>query len=161
MTSFSALTKDALSVLPVKALHCRKAELSAIAACIGLVDFDEADRLLFVLQSESRPVMARADYLLRTLTDDPPEVSAVRGAGVRAPVFTLIVRKPETVKALLRDLGFLTAKGVLREFSAPAPFFPFTTSFPVLSSLIVRVTVQFPFSSASVSFISTSLVLSV
>ena len=76
MTSFSALTKDALSVLPVKALHCRKAELSAIAACIGLVDFDEADRLLFVLQSESRPVMARADYLLRTLTDDAPEVSA-------------------------------------------------------------------------------------
>lgn len=121
MTSFSALTKDALSVLPVKALHCRKAELSAIAACIGLVDFDEADRLLFVLQSESKPVMARADYLLRTLTDDAPEVSAVRGAGVRAPVFTLIVRKPETVKALLRDLGFLTAKGVLREFSAPAP----------------------------------------
>ena len=121
MTSFSAATKEALSVLPVKAVHCRRAELSAIAASVGLVDFDEEDRLLFVLQSESRPVMMRAEYLLRALTDEAPEASVVSGAGLRAPVLTLAVRRPETLNRLLKGLGFLTAKGVLREFSAPAP----------------------------------------
>ena len=121
MTSFSAMTKEALSVLPVKPLHCRRAELSAIAACIGLVDFDEDDRLLFVLQSESLPVMTRADFLLRALTGEAPETGAIRGAGLKAPVLFLIVRRPHTVDRLLKDLGFMTAKGVLREFSAAAP----------------------------------------
>ena len=121
MTSFSALTKEALSVLPVKPVHCRRAELSAIAACIGLVDFDEDDRLLFVLQSESLPVMTRADFLLRALTGEAPEAEAVRGAGLKAPVLSLTVRRPGTVNRLLKELGFMTAKGVLREFSAAAP----------------------------------------
>ncbi len=121
MTSFSAATKEALSVLPVKPAHCRRAELSAIASCIGLVDFDEDDRLLFVLQSESRPVMTRADFLLRSLTDEVPEASVIRGAGLRAPVLSLVMRKPKTLGKLLKELGFMTSKGVLREFSAPAP----------------------------------------
>ena len=121
MTSFSAMTKDALSVLPVKTAHCRRAELSAIAAGIGLVDFDEEDRLLFILQSESLPVMTRADYLLRMLAGAAPEISVIRGAGVRAPLFSLLMRPPEKVDRVLRAAGFLTAKGVLRELSAPAP----------------------------------------
>ena len=121
MTSFSQTAKEALSVLPVKPVHCRRAELSAIAACIGLVDFDEEDRLLFVLQSESLPVMTRADYLLRVLTGEAPEASAIRGAGLKAPVLSLVVRRPRTVNRLLKELGFMTAKGVLREFSAAAP----------------------------------------
>lgn len=121
MTSFSAATKEALSVLPVKPPHCRRAELSAAASCIGLVDFDEDDRLLFVLQSESMPVMTRAEFLLRSLTGESPEVEVVRGAGLKAPVFSLIVRKPGTVDRLLKELGYMTAKGVLREFAAAAP----------------------------------------
>ena len=121
MTSFSAATKEALSVLPVKPAHCRRAELSAIASCIGLVDFDEDDRLLFVLQSESLPVMTRADYLLRALTGEAPEASSARGAGLQAPVLSLVVRKPGTVERLLKELGYMTAKGVLREFTAAAP----------------------------------------
>ena len=121
MTSFSAATKEALSVLPIKPVHCKRAELSAIAACIGLMDFDEDDRLLFVLQSESLPVMTRADFLLRSLTGEAAETSAVRGAGLKAPVLSLAVRKPLLRDRLLKEIGYMTAKGVLREFSAPAP----------------------------------------
>ena len=121
MSSFSVTAKEALSVLPVKPVHCRRAELSAIAACIGLVDFDEDDRLLFVLQSESVPVMTRADFLLRALTGEAPEASVIRGAGLKAPVLSLVVRQPRSVNRLLKELGFMTAKGVLREFSAAAP----------------------------------------
>ena len=121
MTSFSTATKEALSVLPVKPVHCRRAELSAIASCIGLVDFDENDRLLFVLQSESLPVMTRADFLLRALTGEVPETAAVRGAGLKAPVLSLVVRRPGTVDRLLKEIGCMTAKGVLREFTAAAP----------------------------------------
>lgn len=121
MTSFSAATKEDLSVLPVRPVHCRRAELSAIAGCIGLVDFDEEDRLLFVLQSESQPVMTRADYLIRSLCQTQAETSVIRGAGLKAPVFSLLLRRPKTVQKLLKEIGYITSKGVFREFSAASP----------------------------------------
>ncbi|MBQ5953116.1 MAG: DNA-binding protein WhiA [Lachnospiraceae bacterium] len=121
MISFSAATKEALSVLPVKPIHCKKAELSAIASCIGLVDFDEDDRLMFVLQSESLPVMIRAEYLISSLCGKAAETSVIRGARGKTALFSLTVSEPAMVISLLKGLGYMTAKGVLREFAAAAP----------------------------------------
>lgn len=119
--SFTQDTKELLAVLPVKKPHCRRAELSALAASLGVVEVEEEGRLLLALQSENLSALSRCDYLVRTLSKGKPELSVLRGAGVRAPLYTLILREPGGAAELLKTLGFMTARGVLREPELAAP----------------------------------------
>lgn len=119
--SFSAETKEALSTLPVKAVHCRRAELAAITAAVGLVDIREDGELLFVLQTENLPTLRRADYLVRVLCGLEPRVFVLSGAGFRTPVYNLVLQDQRVIAKLLKDLGYMTGRGVLRELTAASP----------------------------------------
>ncbi len=118
--SFSQETKDILSVLPVKAVHCRKAELAAIIAGAGYYDIGEDGRLSLLLQSENPAVIRRSEFLIRSLTGMAPEVSVFTSPGGKAPVYSLLFRRQDRLSRLLTQLNFLSAKGVLREPGYPA-----------------------------------------
>ena len=118
---FSRETKESLSRQPVKARHCRLAELHALTAGIGGIAVREDGRLALVLQSENLPAVRRADHLLRVLCEAAPSVSVFSGGAGRTPVYTAVLDDPAALKKLLRELGFLSSRGVLRELEVPAP----------------------------------------
>ena len=117
---FSGKTKELLSRVPVKARHCRLAELHALAAGIGGVAVEDDGSLVLVLQSENLAAVRRGDYLLQVLLGYAPVCSAFCPKG-NTPLYTVSVRAAAPLQKLLVSLGFMNARGVLREMSVPAP----------------------------------------
>ncbi|MBQ6428884.1 MAG: DNA-binding protein WhiA [Oscillospiraceae bacterium] len=121
MPDFSRDTKEALSVLPVRNAASRRAELAALTVGIGSIGLEEDGTLFLMLQSENLPAMRRADFLLRALTGSDPQVSLFHGAGQKNALYTIVLEEPASLKQLLKDLGFMNSRGVLRETSVPSP----------------------------------------
>ncbi len=118
--SFSGEVKEELSVLPVKTLHCRRAELAALISALGSFAVPARGVIFLVIQGEKLSAMRRADFLLRSLTGAVPEVTVTASKEWKSHLFTMVLREQEAVKKLLQDLYFLTPKGVLREPDLPA-----------------------------------------
>ena len=116
---FSRDMKEALSRVAVKHKHCRLAELHALIAGIGTLAVQEDGRPILLLQSENLPAVRRADFLLRSLGAGPDCSVFLSGKG-RAPFYSLSLTE-ESLPGLLKELGFMSSRGVLREITVPAP----------------------------------------
>ena len=118
---FSRDTKESLSRLPVKPKHCRLAELHALIAGIGELGVDEDGRLYLLLQSENLPAVRRADYLLGALSGQKTHCSVIRDTEGKNPFYAVSLEHPAALQQLLKALGFLSRRGVIREKTVPAP----------------------------------------
>ena len=118
--NFSRDTKELLSRATVKQKHCRLAELHALIAGIGRLNVEEDGQPLLLVQSENLPAVRRAEFLLRNLGEEAPECSVFLSGRGKTPFYSLSL-KGEALSALLRELGFLNSKGVLRDVTVPAP----------------------------------------
>lgn len=121
MATFSQEVRDQLSGIPVKPVHCRRAELAALIGQMGSFALPSRGVIFLVLQSDSFAAVRRADFLLRSLSGTQPEVTALRSRQWKEPLYTLIVREQEPLRRLLTETGFLTAGGALREAEARVP----------------------------------------
>ncbi len=119
--SFSHETKESLSVLPVKGVHCRRAELAVLLSGLGCYALPRRGVIFLVLQSDNLPALRRADFLLRALYGIVPEVSRMKDPGWLSPLYTLVVREQEAIRRMLTELGYMNAKGALRELETPVP----------------------------------------
>ena len=119
--AFSGETKEYISRLPVRARHCRLAELHALIAGIGEISVDDTGGLGLLLQSENLPVIRRGEYLLRVLGGEDPEISVISGSGGKTPLYTAGLWDDTVLHVLLKSLGFLSSRGALKEKTLPAP----------------------------------------
>ena len=119
--AFSRETKEYLSRLPVKAKHCRLAELHALTAGIGDLGVDENGQLSLLLQSENLPAVRRADYLLTVLSGEETHGSVIRSPEGKNPFYAVGLEDQVALQQLLKNLGFLYHRGVIREKTVPAP----------------------------------------
>ncbi|MBO4873292.1 MAG: DNA-binding protein WhiA [Lachnospiraceae bacterium] len=119
--AFSRDTKEYLSRLPVKARHCRLAELHALIAGIGDLGVDETGQLYLLLQSENLAAVRRADYLLGALSGRRTCCSVIRGREGKAPFYAVSLESQTALQQLLKAMGFLYHRGVLKEKTVPAP----------------------------------------
>ncbi len=120
MPDFLRETKEALSTLPVRAAFSRRAELAAIIAGAGYIDVSEARQMSLLVQSESLPLIRRTEFLLRALTGREPEVNLYAGAGQKT-LYSVMLREPKALVKLLKELGFMSSRGVLRETEVHSP----------------------------------------
>ena len=121
MPDFLRETKDALSTLPVRAAFSRRAELAGIIAGAGYIEVAEARQMSLLVQSESLPLVRRTEFLLRALTGREPEVNLYAGAGQKNPLYSVMLREPKALVKLLKELGFMNSRGVLRETEVRSP----------------------------------------
>lgn len=119
--AFSRETKEYISRLPVKPRHCRLAELHALIAGIGEIGVDEMGQLYLLLQSENLPAVRRADYLLSALSGRKTRCSVILGTEGKAPFYAVELESQLALQPLLKAMGFVNHRGVLREKTVPAP----------------------------------------
>ncbi len=118
--NFSRDTKELLSRAAVKHKHCRLAELHALIAGIGSLGVQENGWPVLLVQSENLPAVRRADFLLRALGAEPPVCGVFVGGKGKAPFYSLTLEGKDLPR-LLKELGFMSSRGVLREITVPAP----------------------------------------
>ena len=118
---FSRETKEVLSRVPLKPRLQRLAELHALVAGIGRLEVGEGGSLSLLLQSENLPAMRRGDFLLSVLCKEEPVSSVFLGGSSKTALYSLALEAPAELNALLKDLGFMNARGILRDLELPAP----------------------------------------
>ena len=119
--AFSRETKEYVSRLPVKARHCRLAELHALIAGIGELGVDDTGQLYLLLQSENLAAVRRADYLLGALSGRRTCCSVIRGRDGKAPFYAVSLESQVALQQILKAMGFLHHRGILKEKTVPAP----------------------------------------
>lgn len=118
---FSRSCKEYLSRVPIKARHCRLAELHALIVQIGALSVEENGRLALILQSENLPAVRRAEYLIWALTGYAPDCSLFMGGRNKAPFYSLTVPDAGSLLPLMKELGLMNRQGAVREKALPAP----------------------------------------
>lgn len=118
---FSRETKEVLSRVPLKPRLQRLAELHALVAGIGRLEVGEGGSLSLLLQSENLPAMRRGDFLLSVLCKEEPVSSVFLGGSSKTALYSLALEAPAELNALLKDLGFMNARGILRDLELQAP----------------------------------------
>ena len=117
--SFSGTVKEELAEIIPSAEHCRRAELAAILGAAGEAGFGPGGRIMLMITSENRILVKKAALLIAKTTGYIPEVSVTAGKERKGRTYLLAVTDGTAAARLLKDTGFLTAKGVFRDFSVP------------------------------------------
>lgn len=118
---FSRETKEILSRIPLKPRMQRLAELHALVAGIGRLEVGERGSLSLSLQSENLPAIRRGDFLMSVLCKTMPLSSVFLGGSGKGAFYSLALEEPKEVEGLLKELGFMNARGILRDLELPTP----------------------------------------
>ena len=117
--SFSGTVKEEIAEIIPSAGHCRLAELAAILGAAGEAGFGPGGRIMLMITSENRNIIKKAAVLILRSTGYVPEVSVTAGRERKGRTYLLAVTDGEAAAKILKDTGFLTSRGVFRDFSVP------------------------------------------
>ncbi|MBP3729152.1 MAG: DNA-binding protein WhiA [Lachnospiraceae bacterium] len=116
---FSRETKEWLSRVSVKSRSGQLAELNALTAGIGQLLVEETGQIKLLLQSENLPAVRRGDFLLRSLCPGGSQCSLFLGGKGKGALYSVSLEAPAAVKKLLKSLGLMNERGVLRDIELP------------------------------------------
>ena len=117
--SFSGTVKEEIAEIISSAGHCRLAELSAILGAAGEAGFGPGGRIMLMIASENRNIIKKAAVLILRSTGYVPEVSVTAGKERKGRTYLLAVTDGNAAVKILQGTGYLTKKGVFRDFSVP------------------------------------------
>jgi len=115
--SFSGDIKEELSDLSSGGRHCRLAETAAILSLCGKIIITENNRYCVKIQSENLPVARKYFTLLRKAFNIKAEVSVRKSREMR--YYSVMVRKDQEARRLLRDTCLLDKDGNIHECMSP------------------------------------------
>lgn len=109
--SFSSMTKNELSRLPIENRACAIAELAAIIKMNGAVQLNSKKGISLRFETENAAIARRIFSLLKTLYDTNVEVMVRRNRQLKKNnSYLIMVNSTKGTKKILQDVGILTNK---------------------------------------------------
>lgn len=109
--SFSSMTKNELSRLPIEDRACAVAELAAIIKMNGAVQLNSKKGISLRFETENAAIARRIFSLLKTLYDTNVEVMVRRNRQLKKNnSYLIMVNSTKGTKKILQDVGILTNK---------------------------------------------------